>query len=554
MPSTPTTKSQVQAYRFVLRRMQSALVRKDAVMLHDPMRTHQRSVVAGMALAAVALLGFLIFGVISPKASPPSAGEIVMAQPSGGIYVAVEQNNALQLIPMMNMASAQLLQMRMQGGASAGLPEPSFVSDDVLADITIGSQLTGIPGAPEKMPDSERRIDPLWTVCDWASFDDSLANPAASASVETSVLAGVHDLPGRALAEDEVVVARSEADGEMWAIYRPDDTRAGSRAVVRAWVDPNHQVNQATLASGLREPHLMTEALLNSIPTVDDYAAPDIPDQGLPADRELVLPDGNAAGIGTVVAALDASGQGRDYYVVLNSGYQDIPEGVAELIRWSQGQAQAEVPLVERVDITRLGAAADADLVEIRDLPSRPLRPVPYMENPVTCFAWNGSDDRERTELRVGEDIELRGADAAEDDPLLERVRLGADNAADYFFMPPGNAAVVRSTTSEGSFQSGPIHFVSDRGVRYAIPDMLHVTALGLLPEGSTLPPAPEPILRLLPAGPRLDQNNADLVFDYVPFDESGDRRLEVEEGAGEYAPDPNAPGDGWFEGFPQDG
>ncbi len=29
MPSTPTTKSQVQAYRFVLRRMQSALVRKD---------------------------------------------------------------------------------------------------------------------------------------------------------------------------------------------------------------------------------------------------------------------------------------------------------------------------------------------------------------------------------------------------------------------------------------------------------------------------------------------------------------------------------------------
>ena len=36
MAATPTTKSQVQAYRFVLRRMEHALVRKDAVMLHDP--------------------------------------------------------------------------------------------------------------------------------------------------------------------------------------------------------------------------------------------------------------------------------------------------------------------------------------------------------------------------------------------------------------------------------------------------------------------------------------------------------------------------------------
>ena len=48
MPSTPTTKSQVQAYRFVLRRMQSALVRKDAVMLHEPMRMHTRATIAGV--------------------------------------------------------------------------------------------------------------------------------------------------------------------------------------------------------------------------------------------------------------------------------------------------------------------------------------------------------------------------------------------------------------------------------------------------------------------------------------------------------------------------
>ena len=53
MASTPTTKSQVQAYQFVLRRMQSALVRRDAVMLHDPMRNHSRATAVGVVLGVV---------------------------------------------------------------------------------------------------------------------------------------------------------------------------------------------------------------------------------------------------------------------------------------------------------------------------------------------------------------------------------------------------------------------------------------------------------------------------------------------------------------------
>ena len=72
MASTPTTKSQVQAYRFVLRRMESALVRKDAVMLHDPMGTHKRATVTGIIVALTGLLGFLIWAVLSPDPALPS--------------------------------------------------------------------------------------------------------------------------------------------------------------------------------------------------------------------------------------------------------------------------------------------------------------------------------------------------------------------------------------------------------------------------------------------------------------------------------------------------
>ncbi|WP_191892455.1 type VII secretion protein EccB, partial [Streptomyces griseoaurantiacus] len=109
MPSTPTTKSQVQAYRFVLRRMESALTRKDAVMLHEPMRTHQRALAAGALLAVVGVLGFLIFGVLKPKGSLPKDGGIVISKQTGAVYVVA--GNPQQLIPTPNIASAKLLLM-----------------------------------------------------------------------------------------------------------------------------------------------------------------------------------------------------------------------------------------------------------------------------------------------------------------------------------------------------------------------------------------------------------------------------------------------------------
>ncbi len=79
MSTSPTTKSQVQAYRFVLRRMESALVRKDAVMLHEPMRQHLRAMLVGLILAMVALAASFVvselrFAPASQTSSPEVAG------------------------------------------------------------------------------------------------------------------------------------------------------------------------------------------------------------------------------------------------------------------------------------------------------------------------------------------------------------------------------------------------------------------------------------------------------------------------------------------------
>src|SRR5688500_16155457 len=112
MPSTPTTKSQVQAYQFVLRRMQSALVRRDAVLLNDPLRTHSRATIARVVLAAVGVLIFVIWGLLSPMPAVPDAGKIVIGEQSGTVYVVV--GNPKRLIPTFNLASARLLLIAQQ--------------------------------------------------------------------------------------------------------------------------------------------------------------------------------------------------------------------------------------------------------------------------------------------------------------------------------------------------------------------------------------------------------------------------------------------------------
>ncbi|MGH3781970.1 MAG: type VII secretion protein EccB [Pseudonocardiaceae bacterium] len=76
MSTNPTTKAQVQAYRFVLRRMESALVRKDAVMLHEPMRHHLRATAVGLIVGLLGLAAFFVIGKLHPTnhASAPEVG------------------------------------------------------------------------------------------------------------------------------------------------------------------------------------------------------------------------------------------------------------------------------------------------------------------------------------------------------------------------------------------------------------------------------------------------------------------------------------------------
>ncbi len=82
------------------------------------------------------------------------------------------------------------------------------------------------------------------------------------------------------------------------------------------------------------------------------------------------------------------------------------------------------------------------------------------------------------------------------------------------FYLQPGFAAVVQSATGKETFGRGNIQLISDRGIRYGVPDTATANALGL---GNRLP-APEPIIGLLPTGASLNTQDVLREFDSVPI------------------------------------
>jgi hypothetical protein len=92
MSTNPATKAQVQAYRFVLRRMESALVRKDAVMLHEPMRHHLRATVVGLILALLGLAAFYLVGKFQPASTASAQVSVTHSRAASAAFDGVDDD------------------------------------------------------------------------------------------------------------------------------------------------------------------------------------------------------------------------------------------------------------------------------------------------------------------------------------------------------------------------------------------------------------------------------------------------------------------------------
>jgi len=523
MPSTPTTKSQVQAYRFVLRRMQSALVRKDAVMLHDPMRTHSRATVVGVCLAALGLLGFLIWGILSPKPKAPDKDGIVIGKPSGQVYVLIAQPDK-KLVPVFNLASARLLLLAQKekgseneaGGAKPVAAQtevvaPTVVDDNELRDIPKGRKV-GIADGPDLLPSADQRIESTWTVCDQYILDPGLPDPAKEDKVETTVIAGVSDL-GADLKANESLLVRAP-DGETYLVYRtPKSANQRNDSAVRAKVDLKAPEVLAALDLDGVEPRNITTGMLNAIPERSPLVSPGIPGRG--TDSTIDLGNEDLTKVGSVFK-VERAGDVTRFYVVLKDGVQEVKETTADLIRYYNNPG---APTIEAVNPDKMSGVPTPPTIEEDSYPEVATEVLDPVVFPVACLGWSysgeGNNAEEHTSVHIGKKLPGIGLNQNGTAKSVPISTPSADGIRiDHFYMPPGRGAVVRQATSKEDFNRGQITLISDRGVKYGVPDKATADALGL----GDQKPAPRSIIQLLPDGASLSVKDVVQSYDSTPF------------------------------------
>ena len=139
----PTTRLHISGYRFLLRRIECALLGRDIRDVNEPIRAPAQSLMAGSVLAIILLAGCAVLAVLRPQPALANA-PIVMGKQSGALYVRMGET----LHPVLNLASARLI-MR-----TSADPQPT--SESELSHGKRGP-LLGIPGAPQLLGDATRR-------------------------------------------------------------------------------------------------------------------------------------------------------------------------------------------------------------------------------------------------------------------------------------------------------------------------------------------------------------------------------------------------------------
>ncbi|MGF6887268.1 type VII secretion protein EccB [Nocardia sp. GAS34] len=504
MPAQLTTRAQVNGYRFLLRRLDHAMVRRDVRMLHDPMRSQSRSLIIGAILGILGVAGAAILALIHPQGSIGNA-RIILGKTSGALYVIVkDQSGTTALHPALNLASARLI---------AGSAEtPTSVADDKLSSYTLGP-LVGIPGAPAALPGSAQGQHSDWSMCETVTLSAN-GNAFGSSTTTSTVVAGPPQLGSQArIATNNEGVLVKHGDKE-YLLY---DGK-------RSEIDPNDTVVARTLNLANHPARPTGTALLDVANPEPPLAPPTIPQAGAPGPGKL-----SSVPVGGVISVAAADGSGPpDMYVVLADGVQKIGPFAAQMIRNADSHGMSEVKAVTP-DV--LGGISVVTSLPITHFPNAIPKLISAEDDPVACVSWNKSAgqatqavtdssnpaDKATVRLLVGTHLPLPGTDQ----PVKLSSPTGSADHVDNVYVKPMTGEYVQTTGMDsGSLRRDGLFYITDNGIRFGIPDLATGKLLGL---GGTPHLAPWSIVGQLIPGPTLSQKNALTSYDTLPTGDSSD-------------------------------
>ncbi|RAY11455.1 type VII secretion protein EccB [Actinomadura craniellae] len=449
-----TRKDLHQAHRLMTQRVALALLQGRPDVAESPIRRVVVATISGTMVAVVVAAGFGIWGLVFKGGARglDRPGTLIIEKETGAKYGYSAADR--KLIPFLNYASARLA---MPGGQV----QHRSVSRKSLARYDRGP-VTGIPGAPDALPDARKLAGGPWSLC---------FHTTGSPPVPTVSLVGGRDVGGRVLPGDRAVLV--QAEGRAWLVW--DGKRLS--------VSPGE-----VRVLGNDQPVPVDVRWLNGLPQGPDFKAPQIPDRG----ERVPGPDGAAALVGQVYRVAAVAGGEERWYVQLPGGLAGISTTQARLLL-ADPRGRGVLDRHRDISAAVAGAHPAPTTVHDRNLPQTMPEMVPYDPGTPLCAVY-----RDAARLSTRAVLVLGGSLPA---PRAPVGRGGLDQV-----VLPGGGTVAGLLPGPGQ-RPQAIYLVTGQGVRYPVPTEEDLTKLGYLVRSAV--PMPGNLLQLMPEGPVLAANAA---------------------------------------------
>ena len=466
-----TRSEQVQAHRFVTRRIVSALLSGEPETTDLPMRRLGLAIFGSVMLATIVFAAFGIYGQLRPGGGSLDDNSIVIEKESGAHFVYLRG----RLYPVLNYASARLIM-------SSPTPNIETVSNSKLRDVPRGTPV-GIPNAPDSLPDKASLVGLPWQVCEGPQS-------ATNGTLTTSLLIGTAVDAGTGLGDDGVLVSLGRG-GLTYVLLHGQRLKVASGTV------------SAALSLSSVQPVVVDDAFINALPAGPDLAVPEVPGTNGTSQKKL---NGASVPIGTLFKSNDV------FYVMLDQGLATVGEVTVDLL-----EAGGVAPPTEIAPSVAGTALANTDFDQGRPRTLWKMRQVPG--GTTVCAKFSSQNDPTKQTVSIDLHELVPDAFAQTNAGDVSAPRSGVDGVvgADRLVIAGGRGALVRLLPDSGSSASTTVYLITDQGYKYPLapPQGSGNASPGtgggqgaqsFLGYGDVTPvPVDRDLLALLPTGPVLD-------------------------------------------------
>jgi len=440
-----TQKDRVDAYKFLIGRMSSALVVVDATHAEPPDRRSWFGLLCGLALGLLVGVGFWVYGLIVPGGNTAwqEKGAILVEKETGTRYVYYQG----ELRPMVNQASAMLFQGK-EGHVKT-------ISRASLEGLPHGAPM-GILEAPDSVPTTGNLANGPWMLC---------LNGRPGEAAAMSMVLDVPVAPRLLLGDTYVSVLSS--GNVRYLIIDHIKHRLGDDSVAIA------------LGLPTGPPPLAPDAWLNALPEGPTLSAAAIADDGKPGGEVA----GSPRKIGQLFRQRNVNGTDQ-LYVLRKDGLSPVTE--TELALLASRHADRPPVGIDAAAVVDAQKSADKTLTQrIPDvLKAKPVD----VGLGVVCLIQNP----------VG--VQVGSAVVVADTPNAGWPMTGGFGAT----MAPNSGMLAASVPVPQGQKLPARYLITDRGIKYLVPDNASIDALGF---GGVAPtPVSADVLAALPTGPVLSR------------------------------------------------